>query len=498
MSFYCDHCHFKNTEIQSAGEIQEQGAKYSLTLDNIDDAERQVVKSDTAILRIEDLDIEVPPGRGKLTNVEGVLEEIRRDLEHGQRKRKREDPELYEQIDAIVQPLIKMMLGGRYPFTITLDDPAGNSWIEPAPGDASSKYTCKEYSRTPEQNAELGLGGEQPSEEQSETPKPGSVPQIQMGGVEGSGMEDVDVLNGSMYSLPCPCPGCGKQAFLNVQQVKIPYFTEVVVSAVVCPTCGYKASDVKTGGKIPDKGQRIWLEVQGPIDLRRDILKSETCLLKIPECEVEVQPGTMGGRFTTVEGLLTQIRDDLRSSIFDVSDEEGSGGDSMPEQKKQIWNAFFTQLDKAIKAEIQYTVILEDPISSSYVQSFTAPDPDPQIRTQDYERTVEEEDDLGLADMKTQRQANGEYVKEVIATGTRIDYDKNGQIIKKARKVEVVKNGEEGEKGDEVAKSGEETYHGDEATKNGEEAENARLIRLAQEEAQKKAAQIAAEEEEEL
>ena len=477
-SFYCDNCHFKNTEIQSAGEIQEQGAKYSLTLDHIDDAERQVVKSDTAILRIEDLDIEVPPGRGKLTNVEGVLEKIRRDLEDGQKKRKQEDPELYKQIDAIVQPLIKMMLGGRYPFTITLDDPAGNSWIEPAPGDASSKYTCKVYPRTPEQNAELGLGGEQ----QGETPTPVPLSQSQMGGDEGRGLGDVDVLDGSMYSLPCPCPGCGKQAFLNVQPVKIPYFTEVVVSAIVCPSCGYKTSDVKTGGKIPDNGQRIWLEVQGPIDLRRDILKSETCLLKIPECGVEVQPGTMGGRFTTVEGLLTQIRDDLRSSMFDMDDGEGSGGDSMPNEKKETWNAFFTQLDSAIKAEIQYTVIMEDPFSSSYVQSFTAPDPDPQIRTEDYERTVEEEEELGLADMKTQRQANGEYVKEVIALGTRIDYDKNGQIIKKAKRVEDDK----------------ESENGDEVIKNSEEAENERVIRLAQEEAEKRAAQIAAEEEEEL
>ena len=483
MSFYCKECHFKNAEIQPAGEIQERGAKYTLTLHNLDDAERQVVKSDTAIIRIEDLDIEIPPGLGKLTNVEGILEGIRRDLENGQKKRKKDDPELYEQLDAIIQPLVKMMLGGRYPFTITLDDPAGNSWIEPIPGDTSSKYTCKEYARTPQQNATLGLGDEQ-SEGQSETSKVLSVQRAQTGEDKG-GMEDVDVLDGSMYSLPCSCPGCGRQAFMNIQPVKIPYFTEVVVSAVICPSCGYKTSDVKTGGEIPSTGRRIWLQVQGPFDLRRDILKSETCLLRIPECNVEVQPGTMGGRFTTVEGLLTQIRDDLRSSIFDVGDEEGFGGDSMPEEKKKMWSSFFVQLDKAIQTEIQYTVIMEDPLSSSYVQSFTAPDPDPQIRTEDYERTVEEEEELGLADMKTQREADGEYVKEVIATGTKIDYDENGKMIKKARKVEVVKDGLEIGTGGEVVT-------------NNLDTENERVIRLAQEEAQKKAAQIAAEEEEEL
>ena len=462
MSFYCDNCHFKNTEIQSAGEIQERGAKHTLKLDNLDDAERQVVKSDTAILRIEDLDIEVPPGRGKLTNVEGILQEVLKDLEDGQKQRERDDPELFRKIDAIVQPLLKMMLGTRYPYTITLNDPAGNSWIEPSPEDSSNKYVCKEYPRTPQQNAELGLGGDQQSEQAAETQtdasKPVAVPQIQTGEDEGGGMEDVDIMDGTMYTLPCTCPGCGKPAYMNLQMVKIPYFKEVVVDAVVCPACGYKTSDVKTGGEIPKKGQRIWLEVRDPTDLRRDILKSETCLLKIPECKVDVVPGTMGGRFTTVEGLLTQMRDDLHSSIFDM-DDEGSGGDSMPQEKKKAWDAFFTQLNKAIKAEIQYTVIMEDPLSSSYVQSLNAPDPDPQIRTEEYNRTAEEEEELGLADLKTERQADGEYVRAIIPKSNKEQTGENGLAQVQAESVDK--------------------------------------IRHAEEEAQKRAAQIAAEEEEE-
>lgn len=89
MSFYCEHCHFKNNEIQPAGEIQEQGAKYIFKLDQMDDLERKVVKSDTAILRIEELEIEVPPGRGRLTNVEGILSEVHQDLEGSQKNRKK-------------------------------------------------------------------------------------------------------------------------------------------------------------------------------------------------------------------------------------------------------------------------------------------------------------------------------------------------------------------------------------------------------------------------
>ena len=70
MSFSCDHCNFKNSEIQSAGEIQQRGAKYVFKVESEEDLQRQVVKADIAVFRIEDLDLEVPSGRGQYTNIE--------------------------------------------------------------------------------------------------------------------------------------------------------------------------------------------------------------------------------------------------------------------------------------------------------------------------------------------------------------------------------------------------------------------------------------------
>lgn len=120
--------------------------------------------------------------------------------------------------------------------------------------------------------------------------------------------------------------------------------------------------------------------------------------MSCPELNLSVEPGTLGGRFTTIEGLLTQVRDDLRSSIFDA----GDGGDSMDAEAKQKWTTFFDNLSKAINGEDKFTIVLRDPLASSYVQSFTAPEPDPKIKAEDYERTEEEEEDLGLKDMKTE------------------------------------------------------------------------------------------------
>ncbi|MCJ1398448.1 nucleolar zinc-finger protein [Xylographa trunciseda] len=417
MSFFCEHCYFKNTEVQSAGEIQERGAKYVLKMDTLPDMERQIVKSDSAVFRVEELDLEIPAGRGRLTNVEGILAEILRDLEDSQKGRKREYPELYEKVDAVVQSLLKYMLGQRFPYTISLNDPAGNSWIEPSPLDNGGKYTRTEYARSPEQNEALGLGGGglEPEVETVDEGKAhlGITGDVLTAKVDGSELEGVDIVDGQMYSLPCHCPGCAKNAVMNITMVKIPYFKEVILSAIVCPHCGYRTSDVKTGGEFPEKGQRIWLDVENATDLTRDILKSETCCLKIPACSVEVQPGTMGGRFTTVEGLLTQVRDDLRGAIFDTDDVDSSGGDSMPSEQKKAWDVFFDKINSAIRGEMKYTILMEDPLANSYVQSFTAPEPDPQIRTEEYTRSEEEEGELGLTDMRTHLDSEGHYVKEL-------------------------------------------------------------------------------------
>lgn len=450
MSFSCPHCGFSNTDVQSAGQIQERGTRYTLKATHPEDMDRQIIKSDTAVVRLEDLDLEIPAGRGQLTNIEGILNNILGDLEAGQRQRKKEEPELWEKIDAIVQQLLKMSLNQNYPFTITLDDPSGNSWIEPSSKEKDSRYQKVDYPRTAEQNESLGLG-EVPSEANGHESTEDSIPPSANGPTahvvpqitstispsdddDNNALEDVDILDGHNYSLPTACPGCTHPAQLNLQLLKIPYFKEVVISAVMCPHCNYRSSDVKTGGEVPAKGKKIFLKVCTPEDLRRDILKSETCCVKIEEIGVEVTPGTMGGRFTTVEGLLTQIRDDLKSTVFDVGeDDEEGAGDSMPENKRKAWESFFDKIDEAIKGDLQYTILLEDPLANSYVQNFQAPDPDPRIHEVEYVRSAEVDEELGISDMRTRMGEGGEYEKEKIQGG---DAPAGGEEVESKREKE--------------------------------------------------------------
>ncbi|KAF2637054.1 zf-ZPR1-domain-containing protein [Massarina eburnea CBS 473.64] len=400
MSFECPHCHFKNSEVQPAGEIQQRGAKITLKVDGAEDLSRQIVKSDTAVFRVEDIDLEIPPGRGQLSNVEGIISMVAQDLEQKQDERKEVIPEIYEKIQGVIATLKEYASGSKVPFKITVDDPAGNSSIEPSTNDTSSKYFRHEYPRSAEQNAALGLGdtsGEAPATEirpeyHANQMYPKMPAQSMVNNV------DEDIVEDQVYSFPATCPGCTKSCATNMKMVNIPHFKQVVLMSTACEHCGYRSNEVKTGGEVPEKGRRITISVENKEDLSRDILKSESCALESPELHLSVEPGTLGGRFTTIEGLLTQVRDDLHSSIFNTTD----SGDSMEATSKTKWDDFFNQLSAAINGDIKFSIVLSDPLASSYVQSFKAPEPDAQMKVEDYERTEEEEQDLGLSDMKTE------------------------------------------------------------------------------------------------
>ena len=359
---------------------------YTLNVENEEDMRRQVIRSETSIFKLESLGIEMPKGESQMTTVEGVVSRIHDNLASEQPLRKIETPELHDALAPIIEKLEKVLERQGYPFVVSLDDPTGNSWIAPNPLDKGAKYRRREYPRTHEQNEELGIAADPEA-------------------VQNEGNDDFDeseIVDGKVYSLPSECPGCSKSCFVNMKKVNIPYFKEVYLWGTVCEHCGYRTSDVKTGGEVPEKGKRITLRVDNEVDLSRDILKSDTCALQSDELEITVEPGTLGGRFTTVEGLLTEIRDQLHGNIYDIDDTTQSGGDSMAESDKTTWGRFFSRLDSAIEGKLKFAITLQDPMANSYVQDLCAPAADTQLTIEEYTRSDQEEDDLGLKDMKVE------------------------------------------------------------------------------------------------
>lgn len=386
-SFSCEHCGFKNNTVKSAGEIQPKGSRFTFRLESAGDFQRQVIRSDTGVFKIVDLDLEMPPAPGQYTTLESMFSKVLTDLSYDQPARKEQAPDVYKALEVIISKL-NLMLGGKsFPINVSLDDISGNSFITPSTTDTGDKYVRTDYTRTHEQNVQLGLAVD--GEESTNEVDP---------------LADVDIVDGEVYELPAECPACTKPCTVNMKKVNIPHFKEVIVMATVCEHCGYKTNDIKTGGAIPEKGKKITLQIKSAVDLSRDILKSETCELRSHDLGLEVQPGTLGGRFTTVEGLLTQVKDQLHGQIFDVDTGEGlAPGDSMNDETRIRWDAFFTKLDRALKAEFEFSITLVDPLANSFVQKNTDGDaPDPQITVEEYERTEEEMDELGLRDMKTE------------------------------------------------------------------------------------------------
>ena len=68
--------------------------------------------------------------------------------------------------------------------------------------------------------------------------------------------------------------------------------------------------------------------------------QSDTCGVEVPELELELEEGTLGGRFTTVEGMLTAIRDQLGNKNPFLT------GDSSNSDTRTKLDTFLEKLDK--------------------------------------------------------------------------------------------------------------------------------------------------------
>lgn len=67
-----------------------------------------------------------------------------------------------------------------------------------------------------------------------------------------------------------------------------------------------------------------------------------------------------------------------------------------------MFHVIFISCSKIKQVEREFTIILDDPLANSYVQNIYAPDPDPNMTIETYERSWEQNEELGLNDMKVE------------------------------------------------------------------------------------------------
>ncbi|XP_056399215.1 zinc finger protein ZPR1 isoform X1 [Hyla sarda] len=376
-SFNCDSCNWSNTEIQSAGRIQDQGVRYSLSVRSKRDVDREVVKTDYATMRIPEIDFEIPActQKGALTTIEGILERTIVGLQQEQPHRRAENAQVAEKIDVFITKL-KSLKDGETPFTCIIDDPSGNSFVEnPFAPQKDEALTVTHYRRSQEQDSLLGIESVDGQKNTEEKP------------------ED---LKDEVLQFHTNCPECNAPAATNMKLVQIPHFKEVIIMATNCDACGHRTNEVKSGGAIEPLGTRITLHITDPSDLTRDVLKSETCSLSIPELEFDLGMGALGGKFTTLEGLLKDIKDLV------VDKNPFTLGDSSTSDRKEKLQEFGRKIDQILEGQIKVHFVLEDSAGNSYLQNVYAPEEDPEMKVEKYERSFEQNEDLGLNDMKTE------------------------------------------------------------------------------------------------
>lgn len=368
-AFECPHCGYHNSELFNVTAIAELGIKFELSVKTQKDLTRQLVVSEHCSLHLPAIDFSVePPGHtgGYLTTVEGLLS---RWIEGVEAMLKSEELKEQQERLALLFNTLTRFQSGADSFQLVVDDPSGGSFVERFDiQDEAIKET--RYRRTLQQHAALGMTPEQE--------------------------EEAEELDSSLFCFTDNCPGCGRKCDTRMHPVNIPHFREVIIMATLCEHCGYKSSEVKSGGPIQPRGRRITLKLESTEDMSRDILKSESCSLSIPEINLELGTGTLGGRFTTIEGLLSQVKEDLINKVpFCI-------GDSAEHDRKQRLDDLVNALDAIMEGSRQCCIIIDDPLGNSYVQNLYAPDPDPQIIEEEYERSFEQNEEFGLNDIKTE------------------------------------------------------------------------------------------------
>ncbi|UKK00247.2 hypothetical protein MACK_000317 [Theileria orientalis] len=375
MSFECKECPYKDNEIQNAASLRDYGVKFQIKVDDSRGLNNQIVISNTSSIKLIDIDFEIPKidRKGIITTLEGLIvnvinnldehirsvcEELMRndnlkiELSTGELK---SASEYIGQLTQIKDKLLQYSQG-QEEFNIEIDDPSGNSYIEE---NEYIKVVTSKYTRTNQQLKEMGYlyNEQQLDKEESQ----GEVEVNKRGEWDlNKALEDDDVEKENLC-LIVDCPNCGKQGINQICQVVVPGFGNCIIMSFICEFCGSKTNELKPGGGYKDHGKLWKLKVENDKDLNRDVIISETASIRIEQLDFEMTPGTIGSVFTSVEGIIKKIVESLESSYpFLIGDSVSSTNTEIKERIAQL---------NSLTEGCKFTLVLDDPTDNSFISS---------------------------------------------------------------------------------------------------------------------------------
>lgn len=147
------------------------------------------------------------------------------------------------------------------------------------------------------------------------------------------------------------------------------------------------------------------MSVENELDLNRDILKSDTASIEIPEIELEMGMGSLGSLFTTVEGMVVKITDSLKDCF-------SFQGDSATSDQKKGFQRVIEKLEALLEKKEKFTLIIDDAADHSFIGKRIVNgqfvQDDQQLKTEKYQRTHEQNENLGINDIKVENYSEPE------------------------------------------------------------------------------------------
>ncbi|CRG93941.1 zinc finger protein, putative [Plasmodium gallinaceum] len=506
-SFECEFCNYKNNVIQDLNTIKDKGIKIIFKVTKDEHLDRQLIKSEYGILKIPEIDFEIPKEtqKGSINTIEGFIQtalnnlsvyleniksmyneanegneenihEVEKEGKEEKEKEKIDEKDIKKEkqennveeekkssnkvnknetsnennackqitienyikmIESTIYNLSKYVISKEFPFTIEIIDPSGLSSLEYYDEDIKNNIvTIEHYERTKKELNELGFY-EEDFEEKGVDGKESYMnhSENKLNEEHNIKKENFDFIkkyinnndkNATMNyktasddeeklieSFTSNCPCCNYLGSNNFCEIVIPGFKKCLILSYVCANCNFKTSEIKSSGEINPKGKKITLTVKNKSDLDRFVIKSETASIHIPIIDLTSDYGTLGGSLTTVEGLIIKIIESLEdkfkfllgdSNIYNHKNKNENtediinDDDSMTKKIKDL----ITNLYKLCKSEelFPFDLIIDDIASNSYISSDKIDDEN--LKEEEYERTFEQNDMLGLTSMKTE------------------------------------------------------------------------------------------------
>merc|ERR1712224_307975 len=161
MAFTCEHCGARSSDVKTGGGIAPQGKKMVLKVDGEEDMNRDVFKSETATVIINEIGLEITQGSlgAVYSTVEGLFGKLIETFCENNPFVKGDSAEsdFKNRFDEFIAKLEKYK-EGKEKFTLIFDDPLDNSWLySPYGYDKDPRLASELYTRTEEQDIDLGI-----------------------------------------------------------------------------------------------------------------------------------------------------------------------------------------------------------------------------------------------------------------------------------------------------------------------------------------------------